>query len=279
MPVLSAAGSFGYALSRRQVMMTNQDSKSLSQQRFGKFASGYVTSETHAVGAELDRLVEIAQPQPDWLALDIATGGGHTALKFSPLVAHMTATDITFKMLDTARSFLTSQGVKNVKFGSADAEDLPFADGTFDLVSCRIAPHHFPDCPRFVQESARVLKPGGLLLVQDHLASEDEECARRVNEFQKLRDPSHSLTYSESGWIAMFQKAGLRVEHTEQIIKHHEFFPWLQRQDCTPEIIQCLVSMVEEAPPAVIEWMHPRYFGTPEAVFSDHHIIMSGRKS
>jgi hypothetical protein len=77
----------------------------------------------------------------------------------------------------------------------------------------------------------------------------------------------------------MFQKAGLQVEHVEQIIKQHEFLPWAERQNCAPEVIQCLISMLEEAPPAVIEWMQPRGFGTPEATFVDHHIIIAGRKN
>ena len=80
-------------------MISDQDSKSLSQERFGKFAEDYVTSQSHASGYDLDRLVEIANPQADWLMLDIATGGGHTALKFAPHVRQVIATDITPKML------------------------------------------------------------------------------------------------------------------------------------------------------------------------------------
>ena len=259
-------------------MAANQDSKSLSRERFGKFAQGYVTSAAHAKGEELNRLAEIAQPQPDWLMLDIATGGGHTALKFAPFVSQVIASDITPKMLDTAEAFLTSQGAENVVFELADAENLPFEAEKFHLVTCRIAPHHFPDCLRFVQESARVLKQGGLLLVQDHMSSEDEYCSSYVNKFQKLRDPSHNRACAESEWIDMFQKAGLRVEHTEQIVKRHEFSPWVERQDCAPEIVQRLISMIEEASPAVIEWMQPQNFGAPEATFLDHHVIIAGRK-
>ena len=260
-------------------MTTKEDSKSLSQERFSRFAQGYVTSQTHAKGEELDRLVEIAQPQPDWFVLDVATGGGHTALKFAPLVAQVVATDITPKMLVVAQEFLTSRNVKNVTFELADAENLSFEAGAFDLVTCRIAPHHFTDCFRFVQEGTRVLKPDGLLLVQDHTSSEDEQCARYVNEFQKLRDPSHNQSYSESAWIAMFQEAGLKVEHTEQITKRHEFLPWAERQGCTPEVIQQLISMVEEAPSTVVEWIQPRDFGAPKATFVDRHIIIAGRKT
>ena len=259
-------------------MTTKENLKSLSQQRFSRFAQGYVTSKVHAKGEELDRLVEIVQPRPDWLMLDVATGGGHTALKFAPLVAQVVATDITPKMLLVAQEFLTGQGVKNVTFKLADAENLSFEAEMFDLVTCRIAPHHFTDCSRFVQESMRVLKSGGLLLVQDHVSPGDEQCAHYVNAFQKLRDSSHNQSYSELAWIGMFQEVGLKVGHTEQIVKRNEFFPWAERQGCTPEVIRQLVSMVEKAPPAVVEWMQPRDFGTPQATFIDHHIIIAGRK-
>jgi ubiquinone/menaquinone biosynthesis C-methylase UbiE len=259
-------------------MRDRNDLKSLSQERFGKFHKGYVKSKIHAKGAELERLVEIAQPQPDWTVLDIATGGGHTALKFAPFVAQVIATDITPKMLESAHAFITSQGVKNVTTKFADAESLPFDKETFELVTCRIAPHHFPDCLSFIHEGRRVLKPGGLLLVQDHVLPEDEQAARYIDAFERLRDTSHNRAYSISEWIVMFQEAGLEVEHTEQIIKRHEFLSWAERQGCKPETIEQLVDMVKRAPEAATDWMEPKDFGTPEATFANRHIIIAGRK-
>lgn len=259
-------------------MTDRNDLKSLSQERYSKFADGYVTSKAHAKGDELGRLIEIAEPGPDWVVLDVATGGGHTALKFAPFVAQVIATDITPKMLASAKAFIAGQGVKNIILKPADAEDLPFDAKQFELVTCRIAPHHFPDCSRFVQESRRVLKPGGLLLIQDHVLSEDEQAARYVDTFEKLRDPSHNRAYSKSEWVSIFQEAGLKVEHTEQIIKRHEFFQWAERQGCTPETIERLIDMVKQAPAAVTGWMQPKDFGTSEATFANRHIIIAGRK-
>ena len=68
--------------------------KSLAQQRFGRAAADYATSEVHAKGASLTRLVELAEPKPHWRVLDVATGAGHTALAFASHVAKVTATDI-----------------------------------------------------------------------------------------------------------------------------------------------------------------------------------------
>ena len=103
-------------------MSSNPDAKNLSQERFAKFAEGYVTSQTHAKGYDLDRLVQIAQPQADWRVLDVATGGGHTVLKFAPYVGSVVATDITPQMLSAAAENIKKQGVINVTFEPADAE-------------------------------------------------------------------------------------------------------------------------------------------------------------
>ena len=119
--------------------------KSLAQQRFGRAAADYATSEVHAKGASLARLVELTEPKPHWRVLDVATGAGHTALAFAPHVAKVTATDITKEMLAETRKLAKARGLSNVKTLSAGAEDLPFPDASFDLVVCRLAAHHFDD--------------------------------------------------------------------------------------------------------------------------------------
>ena len=106
--------------------MSPSDSKRSSKARFSQFAEGYVSSPGHAKGKDLERLVAIARPQPDWHVLDIATGGGHTALRFAPLVAKVVATDLTPRMLEKARLHVEKQGADNVSFREADAEALPF---------------------------------------------------------------------------------------------------------------------------------------------------------
>lgn len=259
-------------------MADHDNSKSLSRERYGRFAQGYVESPTHARGTDLDRLIEVVAPRADWVALDVATGGGHTALKLAAHVARVVACDLTPEMLRAAREFLHGQGADNVEFQPADAEDLPFEPESFDLVTCRIAAHHFPDCARFVAESARVLRPGASLWVQDHVLSGDPETARYTDAFEKLRDPSHHRAFPQAEWVAMFEAAGLTVEHTEQVIKRHPFGPWTQRQGCAPETVARLERLLAEAPAGATEWMQPRALSTPEASFVNRHLLILGRK-
>jgi ubiquinone/menaquinone biosynthesis C-methylase UbiE len=209
--------------------------------------------------------------------LDIATGGGHTALKFAPHVRQVIATDLTPKMLSAAAEFVHDQGVVNVAFEPADAEDLPFEDRSFDLVTCRIAPHHFPDCTHFIQEGSRVLKPGGMLLVQDHVLPEDESAARYIDKFERLRDPSHNRAFSHVEWKSMFEQAGLEVTYTQEITKRHQLLPWAERQGCTPEVVEQLTQILIEAPPKMAAWLQIQEDGMYIASFVNHHILIAGK--
>ena len=259
-------------------MTEAQDSKALSQARYTRFADGYITSETHAKGSDLDRLIDIAKPERRWNALDVATGGGHTALKFAPFVAHVIASDLTLRMLESARRHIVDdKGVANVSFQEADAEDLPFEANSFDLVTCRIAPHHFPDAQRFLRECARVLRPGAILILQDQLLPDDAAAAQFVDAFERLRDPSHNRAFNEAEWTAMCAAAGLAVEHSEHYIKRHQLLPWARRQGNDEVTIGQLVQMMREAPPLGWAWMDPIDWGRESATFVNRHIIIRAR--
>ncbi len=259
-------------------MSEPNDTRAKVQQQFGNHAQNYVTSPVHATGADLDIILRFAKPQPDHVALDIATGGGHTALKLAPHVKAVVATDITQPMLDAAEAFITPQ-VDNVIFQIADAEDLPFDDATFDLVTCRIAAHHFSDVFKFVLESARVLKPGGLLIVQDHDAPTEDRAARYMDAFERLRDPSHVQIHSEGEWRGTFLDAQLEIEQVDTSFTHDAaFMPWAERMGCTPDVIERLTIMMAQAPDAVKAWLDARAVGTPESAFTHRYVIIAGRK-
>lgn len=234
------------------------DTKELVKQQYGAHAAGYVTSTVHAQGESLKRLVELIQPQKDWRALDVSTGGGHTALAFAPYVREVVASDLTPEMLAAAEKFIRGQGVTNVEFRIADAENLPFGDAEFDLVTNRIALHHFPDAQKAIREMARVLKQDGVLGFTDNTVPPHKQLAGFINHFEKLRDPSHNWCYPIPRLEAYMNDAGLKVEHVEESAKPMEFEAWADRMGCTLATKTELVRLLDTATPEGKEFFNPR---------------------
>jgi ubiquinone/menaquinone biosynthesis C-methylase UbiE len=218
--------------------------------QFGRAATAYVESQTHAAGDDLARLLALAEPRPTDLALDLSTGGGPVALALAPQVARVVASDLTPRMLAAAQGLLRARGITNADFVVADAERLPFLDETFDLVTVRIAPHHYADPRAALREVARVLAPGGRFLLIDNIAPEDPLLDRLVNEWDTRRDPSHVREYTVAEWRAMLAEAGLRVTHQETASKPHDFAAWVARMRMPAEEAAALERDILAAPPA-----------------------------
>jgi len=161
------------------------------QAQFGAIAAAYVASPGHAGGDDLEQLAAWGRALSPTRVLDMATGGGHTALAFSPIARRVIAYDLTEPMLRAARGLLHGRGAASATFVAGDVEALPFGDGAFDLVTCRIAAHHFADVAAAVREVRRVLCAGGSFLLQDILGHDDGEAAAFITEVERRRDPSH----------------------------------------------------------------------------------------
>ena len=167
----------------------------------------YRESEAHREGEDLDLFVEWAEGRN---VLDVATGGGHVAKRLRE-AGHEVVT------CDPAPGMQADVVCR--------AEDLPFADGTFDVVTCRVAAHHFEDVAKAVSEMARV--SSSFVLVADNLYLEET-----VEEAERLRDPTHVRCYSEDEWRAFFERAGLAFDDVQRFVKRIELEPWLERAGC-----------------------------------------------
>ena len=205
----------------------SQDIHDEVKKQFGKVAQNYVTSSIHAKGDDLKGMLELAGDVSGKKVLDVATGGGHTALAFAEAGAEVTATDLTPEMLAAAEASLREQGAESVAFREANAEALPFEDASFDIVTCRIAPHHFADPQAFVREGARVLNLGGTFLLIDNIAPLDSELAAAMNHVEKVRDPSHVRGYSLKTWTDWLSEAGLELHHLSRFYRDKDFAAWL----------------------------------------------------
>lgn len=243
-------------------------SKELIQKQFGANAANYLTSTVHAKGASLGRLVELVEPKSSWTALDIATGAGHTAAAFAPFVARVVASDLTPEMLVQARKLADEKGFANFETASADAENLPFADGSFDLVTCRIAPHHFGDIAGFLGQAFRVLKPGGTFALVDNVSPDHEttpgfstgeldDAAKGYNAFEKARDPSHGRALSTAEWLTLIEATGFSLAHREHAPKAMDFASWVNTMNVPTEVVARLRAMLDEASPALRAFLKP----------------------
>lgn len=191
-----------------------------SQAVFSQRAAFYTTSATHTDKHVLNRVVELAQPQAQQAALDVATGTGHTAFALAPFVREVIAIDVTIEMLIEGRKLKAERGVSNVEFRLADAHDLPFDNSAFDIVTCRRAAHHFVDIGKSLIEMKRVLTNGGRLVIDDRSVPEDDFVDATMNRLDWLHDESHSRQYRSSEWERMLIDAGFQIETIEPYTQH-----------------------------------------------------------
>jgi SAM-dependent methyltransferase len=174
-------------------------------------AEAYRASEAHREGADLELFAT-------WVAgcrtaLDVATGGGHTARR----------------LREAGLEVVTSDPAPGMRADVlCPAEHLPFADRAFEVVVTRVAPHHFADVGAAVEEMARV--SSRLVLVSDNLfVSEAGE------EADRLRDPTHVRNSTEEEWRGFFGQAGLRIAEAVRLVHEVQFEPWLERTGCAGE--------------------------------------------
>jgi ubiquinone/menaquinone biosynthesis C-methylase UbiE len=230
---------------------------------FAKTAAGYVSSALHARGDDLALLVAQAGEIAGLRALDVATGGGHTALALARAGAEVVATDLTPAMLEQASALIARElGVaERVSFVEAAAEALPFEDEAFDLVTCRIAAHHFAAPQRFVREAARVLKPGGKLLLIDNVSPEAPELAAALNRLEKLRDASHVEAYPVSRWIGWLAEAGFDLVHLARWWVGKDASAWLARAGADEAAKATFEAAVRELSPRVQAYLGAEWRG------------------
>lgn len=172
----------------------------------------YRESPTHAAGDDLDLVVAWCEPAPGVTALDVASGGGHVARRLREAGAQVVTVD-------------QAPGMEPDVIAPAD--HLPFADASFDAVTCRIAAHHFPDVLAALREMARVARHR-VVICDNVFVSEAAE------EADRLRDPSHVRNYGVAEWHRFFELARLDVAEEAFILRDTDFEEWLARTE-TPQ--------------------------------------------
>ncbi len=221
------------------------------KKQFGRSANDYVESQIHRKGTDLKMLLEMASITGNEEVLDVATGGGHTANAFAPVVRQVTAMDLTPEMLTASEKFIQTNGHSNVLFVEGDAEKMPFSNEAFDIVTCRIAPHHFPNIEKFIREVYRVLKCGGQFLLNDNVAPENDEFDHFYNKIEKLRDYSHYRAWKKTEWIGKIELAGFEIHEISRFEKRFEFMGWCDRMQLSEKEKEKVTNTILNAPEKV----------------------------
>lgn len=213
---------------------------STSQRAFARQARAYSRSPLQTDPARLARLLEFVRPLAGERALDVACGPGivTAALERAGLLA--AGIDLTREMLREAvpRGGLYVQG---------NVTRLPFAASTFDVAVCRNACHHFPSPLAVMQEMARVLRPGGRVIVEDMRAPEDPQARERHEAIERLRDVSHARTLTLGEFADLASGAGLTGFEAVPVAFVIEFDEWIDRAYPSPENRERARQLMDEA--------------------------------
>lgn len=213
-------------------------------------AEHYGTGWSHADGPDLAWLVEALGPGPGDRAIDLGAGAGHATLALAPHVAHVTAIDPTPEMLAVAARLAAERGIVNVDFARATADALPYPVGSFDLAISRFSIHHWPDLAVALREVARVLRPGGRIVLVDLVAPENAHLDSFLNAVEVLRDPTHGRSPRPSDWRAALAGAGLTGDIVREWRFRHDTEDWLSRTAPAPWRAEAVRTMLREAPAA-----------------------------
>jgi len=213
--------------------------------RYGK---SHILADTTDVSTALAGIV----PQPSNRALDVATGGGHTALTLARMGWRVTAGDVSARMLENATTLLCDEGY-DLETQLFPAEEIPFPNESFDLVSVRVASHHFSSPEKFVTEVARILKPGGhFLLIDGTVPDNDPETEEWLHYVEKWRDPSHGRFLSPSAWKTLVSQNGLQILSSTLHDKKQPDLEWYFETAATaPENRALVLEAVRTIPDSV----------------------------
>jgi ubiquinone/menaquinone biosynthesis C-methylase UbiE len=227
------------------VQLAAQEQFARQSRRYG---SSHILADIHDVEAAVQRLDLPARAE----VLDVATGAGHTGLYLASLGHRVVLADLAAPMLDRVREAAAQRGL-NVEVKQHLAEELPYPDQSFDLVTCRVAAHHFSSPPDFIRETARVLRANGWFLLIDGSVPDDEpETEEWLHRVEKLRDPSHHRLLSPRAWTALCEREGLSVSSAElHPFKQPDLEWYFETAATSPENRVAVRELIATASPTV----------------------------
>jgi ubiquinone/menaquinone biosynthesis C-methylase UbiE len=229
--------------------MNLDDIQNAAQQQFARRSHQYSAAHILADTDDVAKGAALLELPPKAQVLDVATGAGHTALFFAEMGHAVTAADLAKPMLDRTAEAAAERNLA-IETRQHAAEDFPYPDENFDLVTCRVAAHHFSSPDRFVAEVSRVLKPGGsFLLIDGSVHDEAPDAEEWLHRVEKLRDPSHHRFLSPSAWRGLCHAHFLDVQIAQlDPFKQPDLEWYFDTADTSPENRRAVHALVRTAP-------------------------------
>ncbi|MHB1606954.1 MAG: class I SAM-dependent methyltransferase [Leptospirales bacterium] len=219
--------------------------------QFSEGAKRYLNSEVHSRGLDLDWIVGMVEQNHPRNLLDLGSGAGHVSFRVSPHVQTVTALDPSSEMLATVRGESVSRGLQNIVTRVGQSDAIPFESGTFDWIVSRYSAHHWADLRASLHECARVLSPGGRILLVDSVSSENALLDTWLQAIELLRDTTHVRSYRVSEWTALLEGADFRVVSLKRRKLVLPYLPWLQRAGTSETRTGMIGSLFDLAPDEV----------------------------
>jgi SAM-dependent methyltransferase len=220
---------------------------------FGPRAPVYATSQVHVSDDSLELVKRLTAAGTYRWTVDLGTGAGFTAFAMMEFSQRVLATDPTLPMLQQARRLGQERQLGNLMLCQNVAEALPFAGNSLDLVTCRVAAHHFASFAQSLDEIHRVLKVGGALVMADSVAPEDEAVAEWMNDVELRRDFSHIKDRQVPEIEAMLAGRGLLIVQQEHVRIYLQFNDWVARTATPQEEVATLRDDFLSASPGIRE--------------------------
>jgi ubiquinone/menaquinone biosynthesis C-methylase UbiE len=253
------------------------DHKAIVREEFTRQAEAYARAAVITDADRLARLVGAIAPGCNDRAIEIATGPGYVAMALATKCREVVGVDLTEAPLEIAERTRHGRNLTNVSFRTADAEELPFADGEFAVAVCRFAFHHFEHPQQVLVQMCRVSGAGATIAIEDLYASEFQPRASYYNHFERLRDHSHTRALAPTELITMAAGAGIELQrlYSDEVVVEME--AWLQSAQTSADDAAEVQRLLEDDMRRDLSGARP-FLRDGKIMFHQRTIALIGRK-
>jgi len=221
--------------STNEVIVETAGNRLAARQQFRRRPAAYAMATSSSDQKFIAFMISVSGVGKNDHVVELACGSGTTTLAFAERCGRAIGIDVAEEPLQLARRAAVERSLGNVDFILSEVERLSFADDTFNGALCRFSFHHFVNPAQVFAELARVVAPGGWMVIADMVASEDPVKAEFHNRMERLCDPTHSRTLPGSEFERMFAEHGFRTALKVERDARLTLEDWIRFGGASPE--------------------------------------------